>query len=291
MASWHPGEASWSVDEIPYQAVVRERVISDTLLFYLITAASFIEITSDVYTRNLVEFMRHDREVVEWLERSWEHEEVQHGIALKRYVQTAWPDFDWDAAYRHFLAEFSCLCSVDQLARSPALEMAARCVVETGTSTFYRMLAASSHEPVLTQIASKISFDEVRHYKHFYRYFRRFRENERLGRGAVLHMLWKRVGEIDAEDARCAFKHAFIGRNPGTEFDERYYVIFRDRLRPLARQYFPHQMAMSMLLQPLELNNGLKRMVVPTIASATRLLLLAGAKWNAKGGRGELWSD
>ena len=26
--------------------------------------------------------------------------ELQHGAALRKYVETAWPDFDWEAGYR-----------------------------------------------------------------------------------------------------------------------------------------------------------------------------------------------
>ena len=145
----YPGGASWSMEEIPYHALARERVRENELLFYVLASASFIEITSDLYTRNLVEFFRHDSEVIEWLENGWESEELQHGAALKRYVETAWPEFDWDDTYRSFLDEFSWFCSVEQLARTRALEMAARCVVETGTAVFYRMLSELTSEPVL----------------------------------------------------------------------------------------------------------------------------------------------
>src|ERR1700732_4194813 len=92
--------------------LAHERVREDALLFYILASASFLEITSDLYTRNLVEFFRRDSEVIEWLENGWESEELQHGAALKRYVETAWPEFDWDATYRTFLDEFGWLCSV-----------------------------------------------------------------------------------------------------------------------------------------------------------------------------------
>src|ERR1700730_1568303 len=72
--------------------LAHERVREDALLFYILASASFLEITSDLYTRNLVEFFRRDSEVIEWLENGWESEELQHGAALKRYVETAWPE-------------------------------------------------------------------------------------------------------------------------------------------------------------------------------------------------------
>ena len=94
------GGPSWPVDDIPYHALVHDQIRDDRRLFHILASASFIEITSDLYTHNLVEFFRGDDEIVEWLEAGWEKEELQHGAALKRYVQTAWPDFDWEAAYR-----------------------------------------------------------------------------------------------------------------------------------------------------------------------------------------------
>ncbi len=212
----HPGSmggASWTMEDIPYAALAHERVRDDRRLFYLVTSASFIEITSDLYTQNLVEYFSHDREIAEWLERVWQKEEVQHGAALRRYVETAWPDFDWDAAYRDFLAAYAPLCTVDQLAATRALEMAARCVVETGTATFYRMLSERSREPVLKQLAARISADEVRHYKHFYRWFLRYQAIERPSRAAVLRALWSRAADIEAEDAFCAFKAVFLARS------------------------------------------------------------------------------
>ena len=275
MADRHSGPcggAAWSIEQIPYHALAREQVRDDLQLFYVLASASFIEITSDLYARNLVEFLCDDGEVAAWLEQRWQSEELQHGVALKRYVQIAWPEFDWDGAYRSFFAEFRQFCAVDQLAATPALEMAARCVVETGTASFYRMLAASTSEPVLRQIASVIAADEVRHYKHFYRYFTRFQESEHLGRGAVLRTLWSRIREIDAEDALFAFKHVYLARNPRADFRKSDYGEFRDGLLRLARHHFPHDMALKMLLQPLDLSAGVKRVVVPTVTSAARLL-------------------
>jgi hypothetical protein len=268
----YPGGASWSMEEIPYHALVHRQVRDNAQLFYILASASFIEITSDLYTRNLVEFFCRDVEVTKWLTEAWECEERQHGAALRRYVQTAWPTFDWDTAYRDFLAEFKRFCSVDQLARTHALEMVARCVVETGTATFYRTVSELSSEPVLRQLTAAISVDEVRHYKHFYRYFIRYRERERPSRAAVLHTLWNRIGEVDIEDAFYAFKHVYLARNPGVQFQRSDYVTFRDGCRRLAKRHFPYGMAMKMLLKPLDLGAAVGRVAIPVATSATRLL-------------------
>ena len=143
------GGIPWSIEDIPYRSIVRDQVSSDRRLFYILASASFIEITSDLYTRNLVEFFRHDGEVADWLERVWVREELQHGAALRRYVETAWPAFDWQGAYRNFVADYGRLCTADRLAGTRALEMAARCVVETGTASFYRMISTQPHGAAL----------------------------------------------------------------------------------------------------------------------------------------------
>jgi hypothetical protein len=109
--------------------------------------------------------------------------------ALKRYVKTAWPAFDWDAAYEGLIAELTPFDSVDPLAPSRALEMLACRFVERDTATFYRTLSTLSPEPVLKQVTSRISADEVRHYKHFCRYYLRYKEFEKPRRAALLRML------------------------------------------------------------------------------------------------------
>jgi rubrerythrin len=265
--------ARWSVDDIPYDRLAVERVRSDRRLFQILASASFIEITAGLYTQNLVEFFRNDAEIADWLQNHWEKEELQHGTALKRYVQTAWPDFDWEAAYRDFQADYAPLCTVEALACTKALEMVARCVVETGTASFYRMLADVSPEPVLKQLAANISTDEVRHYKHFHRYFRRYRQLERPSRLAVLRTLWGRAADVEAEDTFCAFKAVFRASNPGVEFQRSDYDTYRDSVLNLVRDHFPHSMAVKMLLKPLDMNALVGRAMLPAVTSASRLFL------------------
>jgi len=275
------GGASWSMEDIPYDALPYEMVRDDRRLFYIVASASFVEITSDLYARNLVEYFRHDREISEWLERVWQKEEVQHGEALRRYVRTAWPDFDWEAAYRRFLTDYAPLCTVDQLAATRALEMAARCVVETGTASFYRMLSERSREPVLKQLAAKISADEVRHYKHFYRYFLKYQALERPSRAAVLRTLWRRAAEIEAEDAFCAFRSVFVVRIPHAEFRRSDYDTYRKGIVQLANHHFPYGMTVKMLLKPLGLNAVVGRAMSPAITSALRFLTQHAARGNS----------
>ncbi len=259
----------WSIEEIPYASVERDQLDTAPELFYLLTSASFVEITSGLYTRKLVDYFHADTEVSGWLERHWQHEEVQHGIGLKCYVNTVWPELDWDRAYCRFCTEYSRRCEAKQLGPTPALEMASRCLVETGTATLYTMLHRMCSEPVLRALTAYIKNDEVRHYKYFYHCFLRYQEQEQHPRYAVLRALWNRISEIDAEDAYYAFKHVFLECHPQQRFHDSDYEAFCRHYRLLARRYYPYEMAVKMFLKPIGLNRWVKRATVP--------VLLAGA--------------
>jgi hypothetical protein len=79
----------WSLDSIDWRAIRGDAVTKSEVLFYLVAAASFIESTTDRYTQNLIDQFFGDDEITSWLERHWLVEEIQHGHALRRYVQIA----------------------------------------------------------------------------------------------------------------------------------------------------------------------------------------------------------
>ena len=119
-----PGDLPWSVAEIDYDAIDVARVRDDRTLFYLLTGASFIESGSDTYAGNLAQYYADVPDAAKWLSEHWESEELQHGLALRRYVEHVWPEFDWERGYQRFFDEYSQTCSVDNFERTQALEMA-----------------------------------------------------------------------------------------------------------------------------------------------------------------------
>ena len=260
----------WTLEDIPWQGIRRAAVAQEEELFYLVTSASFIEITTDLYTRNLIEYFAGDLEVTDWLEHHWEHEELQHGHALKRYVQTTWPAFDWENAYRAFFLEYSQCCKLDLLEPTRSMEMAARCVVEMGTASYYTTLSRLSPDPVLSQLTHHIREDEVRHYKHFYHYFLRYREREGASRTRTLRALWHRLKMIDGEDGLIAMKHAYLVSHPGRTFDRHVYRNLQKRCRRAAGKHFPHEMSMKMLIKPLELGPRVQHVALPILESIAR---------------------
>lgn len=101
----------------------------------------------------------------------WGREESQHGIVLGRWAEMADPAFKLEEAFVRFRAGYR-PAHFDQgdasVRGSRRGEMIARCVVESGTSSYYTAIKEAAKEPVLQEIAGRIAADEYRHYRLFY---------------------------------------------------------------------------------------------------------------------------
>jgi len=259
----------WSLDDIPWHMIRQDAVAQSEAFFYLVTAASLMESATDLYTANLIDYFADDEEVTLWLEHYWLLEELQHGRALRRYVEVAWPKFDWEPTRRRFVEEFKPFCDT-ALEPKRSLEMASRCVVETGTASYYRTLSRASPDPVLALLTRRISDDEVRHYKHFYRYFRRYRDAETPSRAAILAALWRRLKMTGGDDSFIVLKHVYTAYHPDEPFDVGVYRRLRREGRALVRDHFPHEMGVRMLLRPLGLGSRTQLVALPVIEALAR---------------------
>jgi hypothetical protein len=243
-----------------------ERVRDDDTLFFFLVMSSFVEAASDLYTRNLSAYYAGDREVEEWLQRHWEHEEIQHGRALRAYVRAVWPEFDWDRANAAFFDEYSAMCTLDEFEPTRGLEMAARCVVETGTSSLYRAIHNYTDEPLLKTLTHHIKRDEVRHFSYFLHFFQRYSAVEVVSRARVARAIIKRIAEAKSEDSLVAYKHVFRVRFPQIPFEARHYRDYNRNLKRIMKRNFPFEMSIRMLLKPANLPR-------PVRGPLTRLLV------------------
>lgn len=263
----------WRLEDIDFDGIDPALVHDDEILFYMLASASFVEIMSELYSSNLIEHFRGNVEVVTWLEKDWQREEVQHGRALKTYVQKAWPEFNWDVANEAFQAEYTASCTAQQLEPSHALEMVARCVVETGTTTLYNALCDYVKEPVLLSLLTHIKADETNHYLHFRQYFEAYNDSERQGAWAVIAATWRRLNVIRAEDTYIAFKHAHACRHPGKQFCESEWRRYNKMLGAHARIHYPYMMAFKMLSKPIPLSALNKRLLKWPLIGLARFVL------------------
>jgi len=264
----------WTIGDLDLSRIEHELVRDDWFTFYLVAGASFIETAADVYTNNLVHHFP-DPVARDWLAKRWQPEELRHGKALRAYVEAVWPDLAWEQGYAGFLEEYSRLCTMDQLENSRTLEMAARCVVETGTATFYTAVQACAREPVLKRLAGLIRRDEVRHYNYFRSFYQAYQAKERVGRLSVLRALYKRLTEAEQEDAYVGFKHAWLIRHPGQAFRDEHFAAFMHQVRERLRPHYPYRMAVQMVLQPLRLNRTIQKLAAPLLIRGARRLVFA----------------
>jgi hypothetical protein len=263
----------WHLEDIDFSSTdtARMRVRDD--IFLLVCSASFVESGAETYAHNLVDYFTGDTEVGEWLSEHWKVEELQHGRALKTYVQHVWPEFDWDSAYAAFFAEYAKLCTCDELEPTRGQELVARCIVEMGTTTYYQALNAVFDEPVLRDITWRIRTDEVQHYKHFYDYFLRYQQQENLRRPHVIATLWRRVAELRKSDTDIALRYAAAWRFRGCSQAPAYAAIHKQVYELMGAQY-PMAMVVRMALKPLQLNARLQRWAERPIAAVARRVLL-----------------
>lgn len=263
----------WTLDDIPWGRIDADAMLGQEVLFYLVLGASFIETATDTYTRNLVEHYNGDPDISLWLSGRWQHEELQHGSALRRYAEIAWPHIDWPGTYARFFAEFAAKCADDTLEPSRALEAVSRCIVEMGTASYYLTLSRLSPDPVLARLAGLIREDEVRHYKYFLRYFHAYRDKEKTGRLRIFRTILRRLRMIDMSDSSIALKHAYGMRHPGAPYDRHIYRELQKKIRHAMGRRFPIEMSAKMTLKPLDLSPSLQKTLLSVLNPISRYML------------------
>lgn len=192
----------WTLDDIAWDAFDPSKVDPDLLA--TVKAAALVEANAPDYVTYLKRVFADDADLVAEIER-WGREEEQHGAALARWAELADPDFSFKEALEAFRAGYSLPLDADVSVRgSRGGELLARCVVETGTSSFYSAIRDASEEPVLRQIAANLARDEFNHYKLFYDHFRRYAQDvpSKLRR---LQIALGRVNETDDDELSYAY--------------------------------------------------------------------------------------
>ncbi len=175
----------WTLEDIPWEKFDKNKVDPETMA--IVRAASMVEHNSGDYGAYLSRVF-HDDADFQTAAVQWAAEEVQHGRALRRWAELADPAFDFDRVFADFREAyrseggFGLPSDLNESSRgSRSRELVYRCVVESGTSSFYSALRDSVEEPVLKEICRNIAADEFRHYTLFYRTLKRYSKSEGLG--------------------------------------------------------------------------------------------------------------
>ena len=194
---------SWSLDDIPWGRFDRSRLDPDIVA--IVKAASLVEMNGRAYARHLCRVFADDP-AFQKSARRWGEEETRHGQALGRWAELADPAFDFAAAFARFQAGYRLDFDRDTSRRgSRSGEMIARCIVETGTSSYYTALRDAVDEPVLRAICRYIAADEFRHYKLFYRQLLHCLEHQPIGRWRRVRIALGRVAEAQDDELAYAY--------------------------------------------------------------------------------------
>jgi rubrerythrin len=206
----------WTLDDIPWQSFDPSKV--DRRILSVVKAASMVERNGGDYGTYLCNVFGDDPEFQD-AARRWAAEEQQHGRALGKWAQLADPGFDFEGAFACFTEGYRLpLDATSSVRGSRTGELVARCVVETGTSSYYTALGEAAEEPVLKEICRHIAADELRHYKLFYSHLKRYLAREPLGFFARLRVALGRVLETD-DDELCYAYYAANTAPGGNPYD------------------------------------------------------------------------
>jgi rubrerythrin len=195
----------WSLDDIPWSSFDPAKV--EPGMVAAIKAAALVEYNAPDYVNYLSRVFADAPETLANIER-WGEEESQHGRALARWAELADPGWSFETAVARFRAGYkpAHFASDDTVSvrGSRRGEMIARCVVESGTSSYYSAIRDATDEPVLKEIAGRIAADEFRHYKLFFETLQRQNEPE-LPFWRRLIVAVTRINESDDDELAYAY--------------------------------------------------------------------------------------
>lgn len=205
----------WHIDEVAWDRFDAAKL--DPEIIPLVKAAAMVERNAADYVTYLSRVFRDDPDFKAAVEH-WGVEETQHGDALGRWGMLADPGWDFTAAFARYRAGYQVQLDADASIRgSRSGELIARCMVETGTSSYYTALAEATEEPALKQVCRLIAADEYRHFKLFYDHLKRYLARENLSFPRRLRVAMGRIGESEDDELAFAFH---CGNDPeGTPYD------------------------------------------------------------------------
>jgi rubrerythrin len=210
----------WKIADLPWDQFDSGKINADMLA--IAKAAALVEYNAHDYATYLSNVFPDD-DAFKHAIVQWSQEEAQHGEALGRWAERADPSFDFTAAVARYTAGYKINVNAHESIRgSHAGELIARCIVETGTSSYYTALGDAAEEPVLKSICRNIASDELRHYKLFYDYLKTYLAREGLSRLKRLKIGLSRMQE--SEDDELAYAYFAANAPANAVFDRKTYT-------------------------------------------------------------------
>ncbi len=193
----------WRIEDVAWDRFDPAKVEPE--LVPLVKAAAMVERNGTDYAIYLNRVFGDDTDFRQAADY-WAEEEVQHGDALGKWATLADPSWDYASAFARYRAGYHLPLDAEASIRgSRTGELIARCMVETGTSSYYTALAEATKEPVLRQVCRHIAADEYRHFKLFYDHMRRYLARENIGLLRRLRIAASRITESEDDELAYAW--------------------------------------------------------------------------------------
>ncbi|MDP9195753.1 MAG: ferritin-like domain-containing protein [Pseudomonadota bacterium] len=233
--------AHWTIDELPWDRFDASKITPD--LLQVVKAAAMVEYNAGDYVTYLKNVFHDDPEFCAAAEH-WGVEEVQHGEALGRWAEKADPSFSFQESFAKFRAGYRIpLDAAKSVRGSRSGELIARCMVETGTSSYYTAIHEATDEPVLKAICQNIAADELRHYKLFYDHLKRYLDAEKLNRFQRVRIALSRINEAEDDELSYAY---YAANGNGEPYDRQTFN--RAYMRRAYSFYRPHHVDRGMAM-------------------------------------------
>jgi len=230
--------AGWTLDEVQWSRFDASKV--EPWMITAIKAAALVEFNAPDYVSYLKRVFT-DAKTRALIEQ-WGKEETQHGRALGRWAEMADPAFNLQESFARFRAGYQPphfaedAINVTSIRGSRRGEMISRCVVESGTSSYYSAIRDMTDEPVLKEIAGRIAADEYRHYKLFYEIMNEQKERD-LPFWKKLIVAVGRINESDDDELAFAYYCALVPKGQETQTPYVRAQCAKDSYKTLLRIY------------------------------------------------------
>lgn len=248
---------------------------ADAFTFYSMVVVSYLESAVPNYVENLDVIYQDNPDLVDWLDNTWLHEESEHGVLARAYVEETWPEYDWQKGYDLFLVQYGPRCAHEELRESPGLEALARCVTETQATMSYRCLMNYSSDPKLVALMKKMSTDEVRHYREFRKTFELYNQKEKNSFLTKARTIIGRSELVKDEDLFMAFEPISACWQAEPPVPHWEYSDYMEALGRISREYMPIEEAQKMLFKPMRTKGKLNNFLVNCIAGIVKRQFLA----------------
>jgi len=210
----------WKIADLPLDQFSPGKV--DPEILKIIKAAAVVEYNAHDYATYLHNVFPNDP-LFQQATKSWSLEEIQHGRALGMWAEMADPTFNFQAAVARYTAGYRVnVNAAESIRGSQAGELIARCIVETGTSSYYTALGDATEEPLLKAICRNVAADELCHYKMFFDYLKGYLEREGLSRLERLKIGLSRMQE--SEDDELAYAYFAANAPADASYDRAVYT-------------------------------------------------------------------